>query len=95
MARKKTAAELAAEVKRLEERLEATREKEKRQSKAEEAKQNAAIIREIREWWTARPEKDRPKWEDMPGYLHGILTGMVGTKQAGGAGELSPVVQDE
>lgn len=73
MAKNKSAAELAEDVRKLEERLKAAKEKEKQKSKAEEAKHNAAIIKTVREYWAALPEKDRPKWEEMPDYIRDIL----------------------
>lgn len=69
MSRKKTAAELAEDVRRLEQRLNKAKEKERRQSRAEEAKQNADVIRAVREYWDAMPVHERPAWKDMATYI--------------------------
>ncbi len=73
MARKKTESELVEDIRRLEERLNAAKEKKRQLSKAEEAKQNAAIIKAVRDEWSALPEQDRPSWEDMPAFIYGIF----------------------
>ena len=73
MGRQKSSAELEDDIRRLEERLNAVREKKRQLSKAEEAKQNAAVIKSVKEYWAALPEQERPRWEDMPGYLNGIF----------------------
>ena len=69
MGKKKTAAELAEDVKRIEQRLQEARERERQASKAEEARFNADIIKSVRQIWSALPEEDRPDWSEMGVYL--------------------------
>lgn len=84
MARKKTAAELAEDVRKLEKRLAKAKEQEHRQSKAEEARKNADIIKAVRDLWAALPQDERPEWDDMPGYIRGqIVTRRAETTEAG------------
>lgn len=73
MARKKTAAELAADIKRIEERLAKLKQQEQRQTKAEEAYKNAEVLRVIKEYWAAMPASSRPEWELMPDYIRAVL----------------------
>ena len=82
MARKKTAKELADDIRALEARLAKAREKQRQQSKAEEAMTNASIIRVVREWWDALPEGERPRWEQMPEYLRQMFTRMESVTEA-------------
>ncbi len=66
---RKSAAELAEEVARLERRLAKAKEKERMQTKAEEARTNASIIKVIKDYWDALPNDNRPRWEDMAEYV--------------------------
>ena len=69
MARKKTAAELAEDIRALEERLSKAKERQRQESKAEEARLNASIIRAVREGWDAMPPEKRPSWDRMAEYV--------------------------
>ncbi len=73
MARKKTADELAADIKALEARLAKAKEQQRRLSKAEEAAINASIINVVRDEWNALPTEERPKWEQMPEYIRKLF----------------------
>ena len=74
MPRKKTAAELAADIKRIEERLTKLKQQEQRQTKAEEAYKNAAVLKAVKEYWAAMPERTRPEWDLMPDYIMEMTT---------------------
>ncbi len=74
MAKRKSAAELAADIKRIEERLTRLKLQEQRQTKAEEAYKNAAVLKAIKEYWAAMPERNRPDWELMPDYIREMIS---------------------
>ncbi len=69
MARRKTASELAEDIRALEKRLAEAREQQRKLTKAEEAAQNASVIQAVRECWDALPADHRPEWKQMPGYI--------------------------
>ncbi len=80
MSRRKTAAELANDVRYLEERLARAKEKQRLESKAEEARQNAAIIKAVREGWDAMSPGQRPSWGRMAEYVK-LMFAMTEEKQ--------------
>ncbi len=69
MSKKKTSADLAADIRRLEERLRQAKEEERRVSKAEEARTNADVIKAVKDYWEALPSFSRPEWADMPEHI--------------------------
>ncbi len=82
MARKKTASELAEDIRALEKRLAAAREQQRKLSKAEEAVQNAAVLHAVREGWAALPTETRPDWGQMPEYILHMFSCQGSTKAA-------------
>ena len=87
MARKKTADELADDIKALEERLAKAREQQKKLTKAEEAAQNTAVIKAVRECWDALPADQRLEWKQMPGYIRKMFQQLGSGKAASGQSE--------
>ena len=71
MAKRKTAAELKAEYEKQKERTEGLRKRMEEAAKAEEAKVNAEIIKELKRWNSLRSKPS--KWEDMPDVVRGWI----------------------
>lgn len=70
MPRKKTVEELEAAAKRAEERARSLRAQARRQTAAEEARTNKAIIEAVRRLVDAAPERIRPvDWSDVPAFI--------------------------
>lgn len=70
MPRKKTIEELEAAAKKAEERARSLRAQAKRQTAAEEARTNKAIIESVRRLIDAAPERIRPEtWKDVPTFI--------------------------
>ena len=70
MPRKKTIEELEAAAKRAEERAKSLRAQARRQTAAEEARTNKAVIEAVRRLVEAAPERIRPAaWEDVPEFI--------------------------
>ena len=70
MPRKRTIEELEAAARRAEERAKQLRAQVRRQTAAEEARTNKAIIEAVRRLVDAAPERIRPAaWEDVPAFI--------------------------
>lgn len=70
MPRKKTVEELEAAAKRAEERARSLRAQARRQTAAEEARTNKAIIEAVRRLVDAAPERIRPtEWSSVPDFI--------------------------
>jgi len=70
MPRKRTIEELEAAARRAEERAKQLRAQARRQTAAEEARTNKAIIEAVRRLVDAAPERIRPAaWEDVPAFI--------------------------
>lgn len=70
MPRKKTVEELEAAAKRAEERAKSLRAQARRQTVAEEARTNKAIIEAVRRLVDAAPDRVRPaNWSDVPAFI--------------------------
>lgn len=75
MSKKKSIEELEAAAKAAEERAKKLRAQAKRQTQAERARVNHAIILEIEAWYDKLPTDARVEWEQMP---H-VIEAMIGT----------------
>lgn len=76
MPRKKTIEELEAAAKKAEERARSLRAQARRQTAAEEARTNKAVIDAVHRLVDAAPERNRPKeWKDVPAWLDKITAG--------------------
>lgn len=70
MPRKRSIEELEAAAKRAEERAKSLRAQAKRQTAAEEARTNKAVIEAVRRLVDAAPERIRPvDWSDVPAFI--------------------------
>lgn len=70
MPRKKTIEELEVAAKKAEERAKSLRAQARRQTAAEEARTNKAIIEAVRRLVNAAPERIRPAdWSDVPNFI--------------------------
>lgn len=70
MPRKKSVEELEAAARRAEERAKSLRAQARRQTAAEEARTNKAIIEAVRRLVDAAPERIRPvDWSDVPAFI--------------------------
>lgn len=70
MPRKRSIEELEAAAKRAEERAKSLRAQARRQTAAEEARTNKAIIEAVRRLVDAAPERIRPvDWSDVPAFI--------------------------
>lgn len=87
MAKKKTAEELAEDIKTLEDRLAKAKEQQRKLTKAEEATQNASVIKAVRECWDALPADQRPEWKQLPGYIRKMFQQLSSGKAAPGQSE--------
>lgn len=70
MPRKRSIEELEAAAKRAEERAKSLRAQARRQTAAEEARTNKAVIEAVRRLVDAAPERIRPvDWSDVPAFI--------------------------
>ena len=73
MARRLSSEELREKLREQEERVRAMKKALEDQTRYEEARTNADIIRTIRAYWEALPDVERPDWSLMPEHISDMI----------------------